>query len=411
MRTLLDRILPPGVLAVAVTLFALVACRQGEAAPRAARLKFDRDGHARIPFDLRSQHVWVRGRVNGSDSVWIVVDTGASASVIDATLSRSLSLRTSGQHEALGAGGPQHSTTVEDATIEIGGLSLRPRAMGAIDLSALGAQSGRPMQVILGYELFQSCVVRFDYAAGVMDVWDAKHAPRDLPGVAVPMTLVENHPYVEGVLTLPGRAPLRGRFVIDTGSSLAILLAPDVVEREKLATAFPRTLVAIGRGVGGELRNRVGRAESFALGSLRFSKPTVVMPDSGAGRISAPGSLGNIGGQLLGRCRVTFDYSHHQIRFEPGADFEHPFEADMSGATLTRTGGALVVRWVNPETPAAEAGLQVGDRVIRIDGEIAERVDPAMLRLRLQREGSVVRLEVQRGANSLQMSLTLRRLL
>lgn len=175
MKALRQSIVAPRVLAIAialVTLLALVALvysRQVHAAPRATRLLFDRDGHARIPFDIRNQHVWLRGRVNGSDSVWIVLDSGAASSVLDDALARSLSLRVSGEHEARGAGGTQRSHTVENVTIELAGLSLHRRNMDSIDLGALGAlQGGRPMQAILGYELFQSCVVRFNYDAGVL---------------------------------------------------------------------------------------------------------------------------------------------------------------------------------------------------------------------------------------------------
>jgi len=399
------------VLATLIAVASLVTSRPVGAAPRAARLTFDRDGHARIPFDIRNSHVWLRGRVNGSDSVWIVLDSGASSSVLDDALVRSLSLRVSGEHHAHGAGGVQTGLSVDDVTIELPGLSVHRRTMDALDLASLGAmQGGRPMQAILGHELFQSCVVRFDYDAGILDVWDAGRAPRDLPGVTVPLTLDRNLPYVEAVLTVPGRRPLRGRFVIDTGSSQALLVAPDVTRRESLGTAFPRTLVSIGRGVGGELRSRIGRAESFALGSLEFLRPTIVMPDSGA-HITAAGALGNIGGQLLSRCRVTFDYSHHRVLFEPAKNFERPFETDMSGAALTRAAGEIAVRWVSPETPAAEAGLQAGDIVTEVDGEPAERVDMAALRLRFQQAGRPVRLQVKRGAEKMEMTLTLRRLI
>ena len=65
------------------------------------------------------------------------------------------------------------------------------------------------------------------------------------------MTLIENLPYVEGVLTVPGRPPLSGRFVIDTGSSLALLVAPDVAARENLAAAFPLMHLATPPGAQG----------------------------------------------------------------------------------------------------------------------------------------------------------------
>ena len=123
------------------------------------------------------------------------------------------------------------------------------------------------------------------------------------------------------------------------------------------------------------------------------------------------GSIGNIGGQVLGRCRVTFDYSRSTIRFEPDSSFAKPFEADMCGATISRTPEGTMVRWVNPDTPASDADLKVGDRVVEIDGEPAEKVDPPVLRQRFQQEGRSVRLRVQRGDESIEKVVTLRRLI
>jgi hypothetical protein len=263
----------------------------------------------------------------------------------------------------------------------------------------------------VGHELFRACVVRFDYPAHMLDVWDAQHAPHDLPGVTVPLTLVQNLPYVEGVLAVPGHAPLRGRFVIDTGSGLAVALAPDVARRESLVTTLPRTLVTISRGVGGELTNHVARADSLVVGGLRFAAPTLFLPDTGAGHISVRGSLGNLGGQLLERCRVTFDYAHQLVRFEPGPGFDRPYEADMLGAALVRGPEGFTVRWVGADTPAAEAGLEIGDLVTRVDDDPCTSIDSAGLRQRLQTPGGVVRLAVQRAGVAREVTVTLRRLI
>ena len=39
----------------------------------------------------------------------------------------------------------------------------------------------------------------------------------------------------------------------------ALLIGPEVAARESLASAFRPTLETLGRGGGGELRNRIGR--------------------------------------------------------------------------------------------------------------------------------------------------------
>jgi hypothetical protein len=376
-----------------------------------APIRFARGGHARIPFHLQSGHVWVRGVVGRSDSLWIVVDTGSSSSAMDDALARRLGLEQRGRHETLGAGGTQPSSSVSDITIELGGLSIHRRSLDTVDFGALGAQAAHPMDLVLGYELFESCVVRFDYAAGVLDVWDAARAPTRLPGVVVPMTFEENHPYVEGTLRVPGRAPLRGRFVIDTGSSAGLLLAPDLAARENLAQAFPRTLEVVGGGVGGVVMNKVGRAESFAVGALRFDRPLVIVPAPGSGRVSAPGTMGNIGGQLLSRCRVTFDYPRRRVRFEPETDFDRTFEADMSGISFSRHPSGWRVHLVNPGTPASEADLREGDVVVSMDGEAAKGMDAQALRRHVQGEGRSVRIGILRGGESMTVTLVLRRLL
>ena len=379
--------------------------------PSDARVVLERDGHARIPFLVKTGHIWVRGRVGDSDSLWIVIDTGAAASVMDDSLARRLGLRVTGTHEAHGAGGSQEGSEVAGQPIFLPGLTVRLKHLDTVSLTAFGAASGQPMDFILGYELFHDCVVRFDYANGVLDAWDARHAPRNLPGVTVPMTLVQHHPYVEAEVTFPGRAPIRGKWVIDTGSALALSIAPEIVARESLAASLPRTIEAIGRGVGGEVRVRTGRADAFQLGALTFDQPIATLAAPGAGRISVVGSVGNIGGQILGRCRVTFDYRHQRVVFEPNERFAEPFEGEMSGATFVRAGPDFVVRLVNPGTPAAEAGLHEGDRVTSVDGRPAAEFDLAALRAHLTGAGRAVQVDVVRGDEHFRATLTLRRLI
>jgi hypothetical protein len=322
-------------------------------------------------------------------------------------------MRELGPRRALGAGGAEQGIGIADATIRMPGLELHLDDLNALPLSRLGMQGGRLMSVVLGAELFARNVVVIDYAAGMMDVWEpgAFAWPKD--GVELPLTFEDRHPYVEATLALPGRAPLTGRFVIDTGSSGALFLEAGTVERESVLAAFPRTLHASARGVGGDIGNVVGRGDHLDLGGLRLSGPIVVCPGSGAGYLSASGTIGNIGGEILRRFRVVFDYPHRRVLFQPNAALSERFEADMSGAAYLPAAdrpGARVVR-VDEGTPAAEAGLHEGDVVESVDGEPLERVGFAVFRDRLRQPGREVRFGVRRGEQSLSLALTLRRLI
>jgi len=377
----------------------------------AASVKIEGDGHARIPFEMVGGHVWVRGRLNEADSVWVVIDTGASQSVMDAGLAKRMRLKEHGSHEAAGAGGVQAGSTVSNVTLELAGFKASFRTFDTTDLGAITTHGRHPFEVVLGSELFEACVVRFDYPAAMIDVWEKGHAPHLSTGTQLPLTFIDHHPYVAGELTLPGQAPIKGRFVIDTGSNAALIVSPNDGTRGQLAQSFPRTLVALSRGVGGEVRNRIGRGESLRLGDLTFNRPVVMIPDSTSGRSSAAGTIGNIGGQLLGRCRVTFDYANKTVTFEPGEGFDKPFEADMTGLAVTREPAGFVVRFVNPATPASEAGIQAGDILTRIDGKPASAMDPAALRTLSQQDGSTVEFEFKRGSATQTVTLRLRRLI
>jgi len=295
--------------------------------------------------------------------------------------------------------------------VAVPGITLRSPRIDSVDLSAFTRLTGHPMQVILGYELFRACVVRFDYPARMVDVWDRAHAPSDPGGSAVRMTLLQNHPYIEATLAVAGHAPLTGRFVIDTGSGMAVTVTPDLTRNEGLLALQPRTLLVFGRGIGGEVPNHIGRAASFTVGTLRFERPTLAMPDSSAGHIAAPGTLGNIGGQILERCAVTFDYADSTVRFEAGPGFDRPFEADMLGATLAPGTEGYTVRWVSDDSPASEAGLGVGDVVTTIDDQPSTSLEMGLLRERLRTEGRVVKLGVERSGLKRDVTVTLRRLI
>ena len=404
---------PGQVTAVVLGAFLFAGLSGGRAAAATAEreVRFEGDGYARIPFDLRGSHVWVRGTIGSSDSLWIVIDTGGSSALLDAAVAESLGLAQHGQVQSRGSGGAATGRLVSNVDIHLPGLTIHRDQLPTTALADISTAGRRPMQLIIGYALFASCVVRFDYAAQVLEVWDPEHAPNPIPGVGVPLKLQQNLPYVEGVLEVPGRAPIRGRFLLDTGSAAALMVGAEVTEREKLMTAFPRTIEQLARGVGGAMRNRVGRADAFSVGTLRFEKPTVMMQQPGAGRISAPGTVGNMGGPMLGRCRVTFDYAGRKVYLEPGAGFAEPFEADMSGATITPDGAGWAVRLVNPETPAAEAGLRAGDVVVHVNGEPADQLDPIAVRRLFSTEGATVTIGVRRGGEESTVTLRLRRLI
>lgn len=119
-----------------------------------------------------------------------------------------------------------------------------------------------------------------------------------------------------------------------------------------------------------------------------------------------------IGLGLLSRFNLVFDYSRERMFIEPNSSFSDPFEYNMSGLSLRRGGGdyAEVLR-VHPASPASQAGLQPGDKIIEINGEAASGCDYWKLQRLLLQEGEVVELLISRDGREKRVAITLKRVI
>jgi hypothetical protein len=384
------------------------------AAPAAGTVRFEGGvDEVTLPIDPRGSLIYLRGRVNDSDSLWIVLDSGASGDAINASVADALKLAVTGGGHARGAGGEVAAGVVAGATVKLPGVSI-DGALGTLPLDEFGARSGRPMQVILGQPLLSRCVAIIDYAARTLTLRDPATFRYAGHGAVLPLTFEHGLPYVTAKLTLPGRAPISGRFVLDTGSGNALILAPDFVRREKVLEAVPRTIEIRGRGVGGQVQSRLGRLDRLEISDLRIDQPLATLRVVDVGVIAASGAIGNIGGEILRRFTVTFDYPRSRVILEPNAHFGEPFEGDMSGLGLVETprdSSALAVDWIQPASPAAALGIQPDDLIEAVDGIPAATVGLPALREMFRRAGATHRLAVRRGDKRFEVALTTQRMI
>jgi hypothetical protein len=367
-----------------------------------------------IPFELSNRHVVVDGRIGNQDHLRIVIDTGASGSVLDDARAASLGLALSGSQTSRGAGGVQEGSTARGVDLDLAGFALRDQTVGTLSLASLSAQSGHPFDGIVGWSLLADHVVEIDYPARCVRVHDPGAYRYLGPGVAIPITFKDRLPYVKAKLTLPDGRALAGKFVIDTGASTNLILSAQEVEREGILASLGKTIGMQARGVGGAHDVQLARVAKLEIGGIALDRPIAAIQEPGPGYISAPGTVGNIGGGILSRFKVVLDYPRKRIVLEPGPDLGRPFEADMSGIALTSLPPdfhRFKIARVTTGSPAAEAGLQAGDEIASVDGKSAGELELSDLREAWRVEGIDVKLGIVRGDERLEIALTTRRLI
>lgn len=93
---------------------------------------------------------------------------------------------------------------------------------------------------------------------------------------------------------------------------------------------------------------------------------------------------GNIGGDLLRRFLVAFDYSRKVVHLKSNSAPDEPFHYDRSGMWINRQGRDFVIKAVLAKGPAADADLRIDDIITTIDGRSAASVERDALRRSLR---------------------------
>ncbi len=359
---------------------------------------------ARLPFQVRNNHVYVEVTLDGEGPLVMLFDSGGFNVVTPETAAR-LGLATEGALQARGVGeGSEDLALTRVGTLELGGATLRDQVFSVLPLAGLPEVEGVPVAGIVGFEVLQRFVVEVDYAKRELTLTLPERLDAGDAGTPVPFVFADHMPAVEG--SVDGIA---GRFTLDTGSRSALSLHRPFVETHGLLARYQPTIEATtGWGVGGGVRAKVTRAGMLHLGGVEVPLPITELVTSDKGALADRYLAGNVGGGILRRFRVTFDYRHERVYLAPGGD-AGPDSFDRAGLWLTPAGRGLAVEDVVPGGPAAAAGVLPGDRLEAVDGVALGKLGPDAVRARLRRAppGSKLRLRVRGAGGSREVEVVL----
>jgi aspartyl protease/PDZ domain-containing protein len=369
-----------------------------------------------IPFELSSNHIYVQTRVNGAGPLSLLLDTGAASSVLNATRTEKLGLVGKGKLEGRGAGeGSVDVSVIPGVSFQLPGVEVSGQTIAAVPLDALQPYEGRAIDGILGYDFISRFVVEIDYASRRLRLYEAKSFEYSGSGQVVPITIEDGIVFARATLAPEKGGPFEGKFTIDTGARSALSLTRPFVGKNHVEPSGGRTIRALfGIGVGGETKDLVGRVESVKLGGFTMQRPVTGFSQDAKGAGADPDTAGIIGGEILRRFKVILDYGRERMILEPNVQFDEPYEYDASGVYFVAGGPALDevrVHRVMEGSPAAEAGLREGDRLVKFGGKPVAEVGLEAVRKRLREPGAEVGLELERDGKPLAVELKLRRLI
>lgn len=276
--------------------------------------------------------------------------------------------------------------------------------------------TGLEVHGILGADLFKGLVVKINYERRVISLMKSnafKKPTKDYQ--TLPLTVNRNKPYLNTTIRLQTDSTVNVKLLLDTGAMLSLLLNTDTHPNLQL----PEDAIKgnIGAGLGGFLEGYLGRVTALQLGGLQCSEVLTNFQELAEGIDTAVlfQRNGLIGNQILSRFHLVIDYPHEQLYLQPNKNFNKTFEFDKSGLVIIASDMQLnrfTIHDVIPGSPAAEAGIQKGDVIKRINWMPSAMLSLPDIHDRFKKKvGKKIRLVVKRDEQKLKFKFRLRKLI
>ncbi len=403
------------------------------------------DKPASFKFELINNVVLVPLTINGMPFSFLL-DTGVKETILFANAENSIYLKNQNKMMFRGIGiedGVEGILSTENV-IEVGGVAVDSLhwlyvIQGAeLDISS---DVGVAINGILGSKFFDSFAVKVDYQKQRLTLfphdYDYKKSIRRYN--YVPLMIENERPYITANM-LVDTVWTGGKMLLDMGNTAPLMLFAFLLPQFHLKEPYVEEY--IGRGFNGAVYGKRNRIRKVTLADFTLDYPIVAYPDSNALFMSklAENRIGSVGNQILQRFHLLIDYRKKALYLRKNRKFAKPFLVNMAGIEvrhdgmiwrreLVKTGlpkkqehqmkpdqGITInlandvfqytfvlqpsyrIAGVRKNSPAAAAGIQAGDMLLKVNGKPVGRLTlPKIMSALQSRPGETIRLTLQRS--------------
>jgi PDZ domain len=350
---------------------------------------------AEIPAEFIGGLVLLPLHVNQSQPCLFVLDSTAAATSIDPGRAAELGIP-SGQ----------------GVELELAGVNLTLPELPRVSKPDFGARFGRAYEGTLGRDFFESFVIAIDYERKTVRLFDPGTYQYSGRGKSFHLSFSGDMPVVRAKFNTNGKT-LEGDFGIDTALDASVLFSESFANAHRIMSHL-KTIPAMDEVSDDSADAMLGRMKLFQIGPFPVQQAIATFSERSAGTPGGGQLAGEIGGGMLRRFTVIFDYPHMQVIFDPNSNRRVEEFEDMSGISVIAGGPGLrtfKVTQVRPGTPGAEAGLRTGDIIAGIDQDPAADLSLMQVRDLFRQLGHPYLLTIERNDQTLHLTMKLKRLL
>lgn len=392
----------------------------------------------KISFRLINNLVVIPVDVNGT-MLTFLLDTGVKSTImfsVSEVDSLQLNNATSVKLRGLGAGGTIPALRSKNNRIKIGDAVDDNHTLYVIfDKSLnLSTRMGIPVHGIIGYEFFKNLVVKTNYTSKKLTFYNpiTYQAEKCNKCELFDLIFQNKKAYIDIDVEASGFSK-EVTLLIDSGSSDAIWIFD---EKDFIDTTLKKSFDDfLGQGLSGSIFGKRSKLAKINIGSFELKNVKVAFPDKKSmGNIKFFDEReGSLGGDILKRFTVIYNYPDKTISLKKNAQFKAPFHYNMSGITLKHDGVVVVkekstvnnsvntdassavsislsdiysfylaprfiVSEIREGSPAALTGILKGDEIISVNGKDTYRYELRdLIGLFASRAGKKIMLKIKRN--------------
>lgn len=332
-----------------------------------------------FPIEVHNNLIVLPIILNGQLPLKFILDTGVRTAILtQKAYSDILNLPYTRKYTLAGPGGVKlvDAYVTTNVSLDMPGVHGQGHAMLVLEEDYLELRNslGTDVHGILGYELFSRFVVEVDYERKMLTLMVPEKFRRKRKYLEQTIEVDDTKPYLWVTAQLNDSTTMPLKLMVDSGASHGLILEPDTDDK----IVMPKDIISsvIGRGLGGVITGKVGRLNYLTIGNYIIPDVIVNFPDPNSYIDTLKTARttfrhGALGGEILSRFNVIFDFPQGKIFFKKNSAFRKKAYYNLSGLTIRAKGASLrnfEISDVRENSTAYKADLKVGDNILFVNG-------------------------------------------
>lgn len=268
---------------------------------------------ASIPFQLEDDNrIYTYLKVNKSDSLYFLVDTGASDMVINSEILSKVDMNFNSTVSNMGTTGVNQVKLSTDNTVLWGTQALKN-----LDFISIPYPNEK-WDGVLGLSLLTRFVVKIDYSTMLIYLYD-RDKYQNSSSSKVKISYAHNVPIIEVKIKTVDNKTRNLRLELDTGSDRVIDISTSYVKRHRLLDVHPKAFatstVTSSDGNSGKILNHYFPVVTISDFELYKIPGGLAQIDFGI--MNSDEIDGIIGNWFLKRFNLTLDFENDYLYLEP----------------------------------------------------------------------------------------------